>query len=149
MVSSILFSILDNLNSYARGETAANTRYWEVAHSAISHHIPIKTGCGFKQGGTTDIYLGAQVNVGADHKVCQPSHFVPYGMIDCVFGGVLTFLVVLFSFMQHPETLLPMPTVDDPVQRFISVVKFYLSGWHIKSPCAQHPTSPQSEKQLH
>ena len=34
--------------------------------------------------------------------------------------------------MQHPETLLPMSTVDDPEQRFISVVKFYLSGWHIK-----------------
>ena len=38
----------------------------------------------------------------------------------------------LSSFMQHPETLLPMPTIDGPEQRFISVVKFYLSGWHIK-----------------
>lgn len=38
------------------------------------------------------------------------------------------------SFMAHPETLLPMPDVDDPLQRFISVVKFYLSGWHIKPP---------------
>lgn len=39
-----------------------------------------------------------------------------------------------FSFMAHPETLLPMPEVDDPVQRFVSVIKFYLSGWHIKPP---------------
>jgi hypothetical protein len=38
------------------------------------------------------------------------------------------------SFMAHPETLLPMPDIDDPVQRFVSVVKFYLSGWHIKPP---------------
>lgn len=38
------------------------------------------------------------------------------------------------SFMAHPETLLPMPEVEDPVQRFVSVVKFYLSGWHIKPP---------------
>lgn len=36
--------------------------------------------------------------------------------------------------MAHPETLLPMPTVDDPLERFVSVVKFYLSGWHIKPP---------------
>lgn len=36
--------------------------------------------------------------------------------------------------MAHPETLLPMPEIDDPVQRFLSVVKFYLSGWHIKPP---------------
>jgi len=38
--------------------------------------------------------------------------------------------------MAHPETLLPMPTIDDPVQRFVSVIKFYLSGWHIKPPYA-------------
>lgn len=42
-----------------------------------------------------------------------------------------------FSFMAHPETLLPMPQIDDPVDRFISVVKFYLSGWHIKPPYAE------------
>ncbi len=38
------------------------------------------------------------------------------------------------SFMAHPETLLPMPEIDDPLLRFVSVVKFYLSGWHIKPP---------------
>jgi oxysterol-binding protein-related protein 8 len=53
-------------------------------------------------------------------------------------GSLLTLPWVNFSFMQHPETLLPMPTFDDPVQRFVSVVKFYLSGWHIKSPYVQH-----------
>jgi hypothetical protein len=36
--------------------------------------------------------------------------------------------------MAHPETLLPMPHINDPVQRFVSVVRFYLSGWHIKPP---------------
>lgn len=36
--------------------------------------------------------------------------------------------------MAHPETLLPMSTIEDPVERFVSVVKFYLSGWHIKPP---------------
>jgi hypothetical protein len=36
--------------------------------------------------------------------------------------------------MAHPETLLPMTTIEDPTERFISVVKFYLSGWHIKPP---------------
>jgi hypothetical protein len=30
--------------------------------------------------------------------------------------------------------LLPIPELEDPVQRFVSVVKFYLSGWHIKPP---------------
>lgn len=38
--------------------------------------------------------------------------------------------------MAHPETLLPIPKVEDPVQRFVAVTKFYLSGWHIKPPYA-------------
>jgi len=46
------------------------------------------------------------------------------------------------NFMAHPETLLPMPLVDDPVLRFVSVVKFYLSGWHIKPPGVKKPLNP-------
>jgi hypothetical protein len=38
--------------------------------------------------------------------------------------------------MAHPETMLPLTTIDDPVQRFVAVTKFYLSGWHIKPPYA-------------
>lgn len=38
--------------------------------------------------------------------------------------------------MAHPETLLTMNTIEDPVERFVAVVKFYLSGWHIKPPYA-------------
>ncbi|PBP22647.1 oxysterol-binding protein [Diplocarpon rosae] len=46
------------------------------------------------------------------------------------------------NFMAHPETLLPMPDIDDPTQRFLSVVKFYLSGWHIKPPGVKKPLNP-------
>lgn len=42
----------------------------------------------------------------------------------------------VYSFMSHPEMLLPIPEINDPVQRFAAVVKFYLSGWHIRPPCA-------------
>lgn len=46
------------------------------------------------------------------------------------------------NFMAHPETLLPMPEIEDPIQRFVSVVKFYLSGWHIKPPGVKKPLNP-------
>ncbi|RPB03090.1 hypothetical protein L873DRAFT_276601 [Choiromyces venosus 120613-1] len=46
------------------------------------------------------------------------------------------------NFMQHPETLLPMSEVEDPTERFISVVKFYLSGWHIKPVGVKKPLNP-------
>jgi hypothetical protein len=38
--------------------------------------------------------------------------------------------------MAHPETLLPLTKIEDPVERFVAVTKFYLSGWHIKPPYA-------------
>ncbi|MCJ1413418.1 hypothetical protein MMC19_007523 [Ptychographa xylographoides] len=44
--------------------------------------------------------------------------------------------------MAHPETLLPMSEIEDPVERFVSVVKFYLSGWHIKPPGVKKPLNP-------
>ncbi|TKA75374.1 hypothetical protein B0A55_06018 [Friedmanniomyces simplex] len=46
------------------------------------------------------------------------------------------------NFMAHPDTLLPLPTIDDPVQRFVAVTKFYLSGWHIKPPGVKKPLNP-------
>ncbi|OAX79930.1 hypothetical protein ACJ72_05742 [Emergomyces africanus] len=46
------------------------------------------------------------------------------------------------NFMAHPETLLPMPEIDDPVLRFVSVVKFYLSGWHIRPSGVKKPLNP-------
>lgn len=46
------------------------------------------------------------------------------------------------NFMAHPETLLPMPTIDDPLERFVSVIRFYLSGWHIKPPGVKKPLNP-------
>lgn len=46
------------------------------------------------------------------------------------------------NFMAHPETLLPMSEIHDPIERFVSVVKFYLSGWHIKPPGVKKPLNP-------
>ncbi|CBX91384.1 hypothetical protein LEMA_P068920.1 [Plenodomus lingam JN3] len=46
------------------------------------------------------------------------------------------------NFMAHPETLLPLSEIQDPVQRFVAVTKFYLSGWHIKPPGVKKPLNP-------
>jgi len=44
--------------------------------------------------------------------------------------------------MAHPETMLPIPAISDPVQRFVAVTKFYLSGWHIKPPYVPRLSPP-------
>jgi hypothetical protein len=46
------------------------------------------------------------------------------------------------NFMAHPETLLPLTKIEDPVERFVAVTKFYLSGWHIKPPGVKKPLNP-------
>jgi hypothetical protein len=46
--------------------------------------------------------------------------------------------------MAHADTLLPMPRIDDPLQRFVAVVKFYLSGWHIRPPYGLHTSCASS-----
>lgn len=46
------------------------------------------------------------------------------------------------NFMCHPEMLLPIPFIDDPEERFVAVVKFYLSGWHIRPPGVKKPLNP-------
>ncbi|PKS12016.1 hypothetical protein jhhlp_001312 [Lomentospora prolificans] len=46
------------------------------------------------------------------------------------------------NFMCHPEMLLPIPEIDDPVERFVAVVKFYLSGWHIRPAGVKKPLNP-------
>ncbi|EXJ83532.1 hypothetical protein A1O1_07155 [Capronia coronata CBS 617.96] len=44
--------------------------------------------------------------------------------------------------MAHPDTLLPMPEIEDPTERFVAVIKFYLSGWHIRPPGVKKPLNP-------
>jgi oxysterol-binding protein-related protein 8 len=44
------------------------------------------------------------------------------------------------NFMSHPELLMPLATFDDPEKRFVEVVRFYLSGFHILPPVNPLPT---------
>ncbi|OCK83393.1 putative oxysterol binding protein [Lepidopterella palustris CBS 459.81] len=79
------------------------------------------------------MHIISQLRPGADlSRVTLPTFILePRSMLERI-----------TNFMAHPETLLPMPTIDDPLQRFVSVVKFYLSGWHIKPPGVKKPLNP-------
>ncbi|ORY80471.1 hypothetical protein BCR37DRAFT_381143 [Protomyces lactucae-debilis] len=46
------------------------------------------------------------------------------------------------NFMAHPEFLLPIPQIDDPVKRFVEVVRFYMAGWHIRPAGVRKPLNP-------
>ncbi|KAJ2252666.1 Oxysterol-binding protein OBPa [Coemansia sp. RSA 455] len=46
------------------------------------------------------------------------------------------------DFMSHPDFLIQASKCDDPVQRFIGVVKYYMSGWHIHPKGVKKPYNP-------
>ncbi|KAL5612385.1 hypothetical protein BROUX41_000087 [Berkeleyomyces rouxiae] len=78
-------------------------------------------------------HLISQLRPGADlSRVTLPTFILePRSMLERI-----------TNFMCHPEMLLPIPHIDDPTDRFVSVVKFYLSGWHIRPPGVKKPLNP-------
>ncbi|KAM7202170.1 hypothetical protein V8F33_002887 [Rhypophila sp. PSN 637] len=83
--------------------------------------------------GNVLMHIISQLRPGADlSRVVLPTFILePRSMLERI-----------TNFMCHPEMLLPIPEIDDPVQRFVSVVKFYLSGWHIRPPGVKKPLNP-------
>ncbi|KAI9502153.1 Oxysterol-binding protein OBPa [Coemansia spiralis] len=46
------------------------------------------------------------------------------------------------DFMSHPDFLIEASKCEDPVMRFIGVVKYYMSGWHIHPKGVKKPYNP-------
>lgn len=46
------------------------------------------------------------------------------------------------DFMAHPEIIHKTSLKEDPVERFVDVVKFFMSGWHIRSKGVKKPYNP-------
>ncbi|KAG0005399.1 hypothetical protein BGZ79_005024 [Entomortierella chlamydospora] len=46
------------------------------------------------------------------------------------------------DFMAHPEQIIKVYQIQDPVERFIAVTRYYLSGWHIKPKGVKKPYNP-------
>ncbi|KAJ3037275.1 hypothetical protein HDV00_001840 [Rhizophlyctis rosea] len=46
------------------------------------------------------------------------------------------------DFMSHPDLIMSTPQKQDPVGRFIDVIRYFLSGWHIKPKGVKKPYNP-------
>ncbi|KAG9299629.1 hypothetical protein G9A89_020800 [Geosiphon pyriformis] len=81
------------------------------------------------------ILLGliSQLRKGMDlHRVTLPTFVLePRSMLERI-----------TDFMSHPELILRISKQDDPVKRFVNVVRYYLSGWHIKPKGVKKPYNP-------
>ncbi|KAH8554683.1 hypothetical protein BGW37DRAFT_451249 [Umbelopsis sp. PMI_123] len=54
----------------------------------------------------------------------------------------ISMLERITNFSAHSNLLLDAVNKDDPESRFISVVRFFLSGWHIKAKGVKKPYNP-------
>ncbi|CAI2178999.1 8767_t:CDS:2 [Funneliformis geosporum] len=81
------------------------------------------------------ILLGliSQLRKGMDlHRVTLPTFVLePRSMLERI-----------TDFMSHPELILSVSKEKDPVERFVNVVRYYLSGWHIKPKGVKKPYNP-------
>ncbi|KAF9184325.1 hypothetical protein BGZ51_003395 [Haplosporangium sp. Z 767] len=46
------------------------------------------------------------------------------------------------DFMSHPEIIIKANQLEDPVERFVAVTRYFLSGWHIKPKGVKKPYNP-------
>ncbi|KAJ9157724.1 Oxysterol-binding protein-like protein OBPa [Pleurostoma richardsiae] len=83
--------------------------------------------------GNVLMHIISQLRPGADlSRVVLPTFILePRSMLERITNS-----------MCHPEMLLPIPKIEDPLERFVAVVKFSLSGWHIRPQGVKKPLNP-------
>ncbi|KAG0206054.1 hypothetical protein BGX28_002464 [Mortierella sp. GBA30] len=85
--------------------------------------------------GTKNILMGiiAQLGKSTDlHRVTLPTFVLePRSMLERI-----------TDFMSHPEFINKANQIQDPVERFVAVTRYYLSGWHIKPKGVKKPYNP-------
>ncbi|KAF9480430.1 Oxysterol-binding protein [Pholiota conissans] len=77
--------------------------------------------------------LISQLRVGMDlSKVTFPTFVLePRSMLERI-----------TDFMSHPDLIFGAESFDDPEERFIRVLQYYLAGWHIKPKGVKKPYNP-------
>ncbi|GJJ74396.1 oxysterol-binding protein-related protein 8 [Entomortierella parvispora] len=85
--------------------------------------------------GNRSILMGiiSQLSKGGDlHRVTLPTFVLePRSMLERI-----------TDFMSHPDIINKANQLDDPVERFVAVTRYFLSGWHIKPKGVKKPYNP-------
>ncbi|KAL6305646.1 Oxysterol-binding protein [Sparassis latifolia] len=83
--------------------------------------------------GSIILSMIAQLRVGMDlHRVSFPTFVLePRSMLERI-----------TDFMSHPDLIFGAENCEDPEERFIRVLQYYLAGWHIKPKGVKKPYNP-------
>ncbi|CAH7688287.1 hypothetical protein PPACK8108_LOCUS23230 [Phakopsora pachyrhizi] len=77
--------------------------------------------------------LISQLRIGMDlHKVTLPTFVLePRSMLERI-----------TDFLSHPDLIFGASRHEDPTERFIQALRYYLAGWHIKPKGVKKPYNP-------
>ncbi|ORY93799.1 hypothetical protein BCR43DRAFT_443635 [Syncephalastrum racemosum] len=77
--------------------------------------------------------IASQLTKGMDlHRVTLPTFVLePRSMLERI-----------TDFMSHSDLILNAGSIEDPLERFITVLRYFLSGWHIKPKGVKKPYNP-------
>lgn len=83
--------------------------------------------------GSIILSLISQLRVGMDlHKVTFPTFVLePRSMLERI-----------TDFMSHPDLIFGAENCEEPEERFLRVLQYYLAGWHIKPKGVKKPYNP-------
>eukprot|EP00761_Pharyngomonas_kirbyi_P012103 gb/GECH01012130.1/.p1 GENE.gb/GECH01012130.1/~~gb/GECH01012130.1/.p1 ORF type:complete len:390 (+),score=81.33 gb/GECH01012130.1/:1-1170(+) len=79
------------------------------------------------------MHVMSQLRPGVDlTRVTIPSYFLePRSLLE-----------KLTDFLAHADIAIKADTLDDPLERFLEIVRWYVSGWHVKPKGVKKPYNP-------
>ncbi|KAI0791814.1 hypothetical protein C8Q75DRAFT_814858 [Abortiporus biennis] len=122
------------LSSAASGiKASARPRGGSVEDKIPEDSEPDDTSILDENEGSIITSLISQLRVGMDlSKVTFPTFVLePRSMLERI-----------TDFMSHPDLIFGAENCDDPEERFIRVLQYYLAGWHIKPKGVKKPYNP-------
>lgn len=86
-----------------------------------------------EESGNILLSLISQLRIGMDlHKVTLPTFVLePRSMLERV-----------TDFLSHPDLIFGADKLQDPEKRFLAILTYYMSGWHIKPKGVKKPYNP-------
>lgn len=86
-----------------------------------------------EESGSILFSLIGQLRIGMDlHKVTLPTFVLePRSMLERV-----------TDFLSHPDLIFGADRLENPEERFLAVLTYYMSGWHIKPKGVKKPYNP-------
>ena len=86
-----------------------------------------------EESGNILLSLISQLRIGMDlHKVTLPTFVLePRSMLERI-----------TDFLSHPEMIFGADKLQSPEERFVAVLAYYMSGWHIKPKGVKKPYNP-------